>query len=96
MLAFGIPRLLGRNEFMFQIVCRTAAMATPEMPQASRTQSPDPGSHAANVYDGSGTEGEWQDETDDDDMDFEPTTDENEDPEFFDPIEDLEADFHGL
>jgi hypothetical protein len=71
-------------------------MATPGRPELSRTQSPDPASHAVNVYDGSGTEGEWQDETDDDDMDFEPTVDENEDLEFFDPTEDPEADFHGL
>lgn len=48
-----------------------------------------------NIYDASGTEGDSQDEIDDDDMDFEPTTDESEDNEYFDPSEDPEAEFHG-
>lgn len=69
-------------------------MATPGRIEASRTESPDPASHAANIYDASVTE--WQDETDDDDMDFEPSTDESEDAGFFDPSEDPEAEFHGL
>ncbi len=72
-----------------------AAMATSDGPEATRRESPDPASHAANIYDASGTEGEWQDETDYDDMDFEPTTDESDAAEFFDPTEDPEADFHG-
>ena len=58
--------------------------------------SPDPTSHAANIHDASGAEGDWLDETEEDDDDiFEPTTDESEDAEFFDPTEDVEADFHG-
>ena len=64
----------------------------------SRGDSPDPSSHTANIYDASGAEGEWLDEldeTDDDDDIFEPTADESEDAEFFDPSEDAEADFHG-
>lgn len=69
-------------------------MASPQNP-SNRIESPDPASHAVNIYDTSGTEGEWFDETDDDDMDFEPTTDESEDAEFFDPAEDPEAVFHG-
>lgn len=96
MLPFDIPRSPRPKTFVFHFTSLIAAMATPEMPETSRTQSPDPGSHAANIYDGSGTEGEWQDETDNDDMDFEPTTDESEDLEFFDLTEDPEADFHGL
>jgi len=71
-------------------------MAPPHAPGSTRSESPDPASHAANIYDPSGNEGEWLDETDDDDMDFEPTTDESEDVEFFDPTEDADADFHGM
>ena len=71
-------------------------MATSNQHQNVRNDSPDPTSHAANIYDASGAEGDWLDETDDDDDDiFEPTTDESEDAEFFDPTEDVEADFHG-
>ena len=60
-----------------------------------RTSSPDPASHALNHYDAVGPGGESVDEADDDDMDFEPTTDGSEDAEFFDPTEDIEAEFHG-
>lgn len=71
-------------------------MATSQPLESDRSESPDPASHAVNIYDASGIEGEWLDETDDDDMDFEPATDESEDAEFFDPTEDPEADFHGM
>ena len=71
-------------------------MATSQNPEITRSESPDPSSHATNIYDATGTEGEWLDETDDDDMDFEPSIDESEDAEFFDPTEDVEADFHGI
>ena len=71
-------------------------MPTSQSFEPGRGESPDPASHAANIYDTTGTEGEWEDERDDDDMDFEPTTDESEDAEFFDPTEDVEADFHGM
>lgn len=70
-------------------------MATSNPSETPRGDSPDPSSHAANIYDASGAEGEWLDETEDDDDIFEPTTDESEDAEFFDPSEDVEADFHG-
>lgn len=70
-------------------------MATSHPSEIIRGESPDPSSHAANIYDASGAEGEWLDETEDDDDTFEPTTDESEDAEFFDPSEDVEADFHG-
>ena len=70
-------------------------MATLEPSDAIRGDSPDPSSHATNIYDASGAEGEWLDETEDDDDIFEPTTDESEDAEFFDPSEDVEAVFHG-
>ena len=70
-------------------------MASPQDSQLARSESPDPASHASNIYDTSGTEGEWEEETDDDDMDFEPSTDESEEAEFFDPSEDPEAEFHG-
>ena len=56
--------------------------------------SPDPASHAANVYDQTDAD-EWVDEEDDDDMDFEPTTEGSDDAEFFESAEDPEADFQG-
>ena len=59
-----------------------------------QTESPDPASHAANAYDAVAT-GSEIDELDDDDMDFEPTTDESEDAEFFEADED-EQDFRGM
>lgn len=70
-------------------------MAPSNPSETIRGDSPDPSSHAANIYDAEGAEGEWLDETDDDDDMYEPTTDESEDAEFFDPSEDVEADFHG-
>ena len=74
-------------------------MATSSPSENIRNESPDPSSHAANIYDAVGTESQWLDEPDDDDDDddmFEPTTDDSEDAEFFDPSEDVEADFHGM
>lgn len=59
----------------------------------NRGDSPDPSSHTMNIYE---PEGEWLDEEDDDDMDFEPITDDSEDAEFFDPSEDPEAEFQGI
>lgn len=53
-------------------------------------ESPDPASHAVNIYD---AEGEWLDEEDDDDMDFEPAEDGSEDNEFFDSSE---AELYGI
>lgn len=70
-------------------------MSSGEPTTAGRSESPDPSSHATNIYDAAEAEGEWLDETDDDDMDFEPTTDDSEDAEFFDPTDDAEAEFHG-
>lgn len=65
----------------------------------SHPESPDPSSHAANVYDTVANESDWVDEVDDDDMDFEPPTNESEDTEFFDPAEEEEeeedTEFHG-
>lgn len=66
--------------------------------RANRPDSPDPSSHTANVYDAVPSESDWIDEVDDDDMDFEPPTDESEDIEFFDPAEedeDEDTEFHG-
>lgn len=58
--------------------------------------SPDPSSHASNVYDAEEAGGEWLDgDDDDDDMDYEPTVDDSEDAEFFDLSEDTGIDFHG-
>ena len=57
-----------------------------------RTESPDPASHAANIYD---TEGDWVDDPDDDDMDFEPTTEDSEDNEYFEAADDDDMEYHG-
>ena len=70
-------------------------MAIPQSLEATRNECPDPASHATNVYDASGSEAGPLDEIDDDDMDFEPTTDESEDIEFFESSEDPEIEFHG-
>lgn len=58
----------------------------------NRGESLDPSHLTVNIYD---AEGGWLDEEDDDDMDFEPTTDGSENVEFFDPSEDPEAEFQG-
>ena len=71
-------------------------MATSQTSEPSQAESADSASRAATNCDTTSTEGEWEDETGDDDMDFEPTTDGSEDAEFFDPTEDVEADFHGI
>ena len=71
-------------------------MSSGEPTSDIRSESPDPSSHATNIYDAAEGEGDWVDDEDDDDMDFEPTTDNSEDVEFFDPAEDAEADFHGI
>ncbi|KAL9043846.1 MAG: hypothetical protein Q9214_002978 [Letrouitia sp. 1 TL-2023] len=59
-------------------------------------ESPDPSSHASNVYDTDKAGGEWldSDDDDDDDMDYEHTVDNSEDAEFFDLSEDTGIDFH--
>ncbi|KAI4259515.1 MAG: hypothetical protein LQ352_000702 [Teloschistes flavicans] len=62
--------------------------------ETTRAQSPDPSSHATNIYDIENGQDEWLDEEDDDDMDFEPATDESEAMEFFDPAEAEESEFH--
>ena len=64
-------------------------MSTSQGAQVERTESPDPSSHATNVYDSIASE------LDDDDMDFEPSTDDNEDPDFLDADGDGD-DFHGM
>ena len=59
-----------------------------------RSGTPNLPSHTANVSD---AEGVWLDEDDnDDDMDFDPTTDDSEDAEFFDPLEHPDAEFQGM
>lgn len=59
-----------------------------------QTESPDPASHAANAYDASVRESEI-DELDDDDIDFEPASDDSEDAEYFDADED-DQDYRGM
>ncbi|KAI4165162.1 MAG: hypothetical protein LQ342_001030 [Letrouitia transgressa] len=62
---------------------------------ARAQDSPDPSSHASNIYDAEEAGGEWLDgDDDDDDMDYEPTVDDSEDAEFFDLSEDTGIDFH--
>lgn len=73
-------------------------MASVQEDGTDRIESPDPSSHAVNIYDTVDTESEWVDEDgDDDDMDFEPTTDDSEENEFFDSNEEgVEAEFYGI
>ena len=59
-----------------------------------QTGSPDPASHAANAYDTPARESEI-DELDDDDMDFEPASDDSEDAEYFDADEN-DQDYRGM
>ncbi|KAL8733635.1 MAG: hypothetical protein Q9166_002045 [cf. Caloplaca sp. 2 TL-2023] len=70
-------------------------MSSHEHTGTIRSESPDPSSHATNIYDTEEAGGESVDEEDDDDMDFEPMTDDSEDVEFFDPTDEVEAEFHG-
>ena len=64
-----------------------SASANPQVSSAdNQGGSPDPASHAANIYDG---EGEWLDEEDDDDdMDFEDSNGQWESEEYFEATED--------
>ncbi|KAL8863475.1 MAG: hypothetical protein Q9178_000156 [Gyalolechia marmorata] len=71
-------------------------MSSDERNAAIRSDSPDPSSHSTNIYDLEDVGGESFDEEDDDDMDFEPMTDDSEDVEFFDPIDETEAEFLGM
>lgn len=71
-------------------------MSSDERNAAIRSDSPDPSSHSTNIYDLEDVGGEFFDEEDDDDMDFEPVTDDSEDVEFFDPIDETEAEFLGM
>ena len=71
-------------------------MATPSSSEEIRSEFTYSTRHSTTIHDAASNGEEWLDETDDDDMDFEPTADESEDAEFFDPAEDPEADFHGL
>lgn len=69
-------------------------MSPPQSPGPRNENSPDPATHAVTIYD---PEGEWVDEEEDldnDDMEFEPTTEDSEDIEFFE-TEDDDGEFHG-
>lgn len=70
----------------------TICMATDASGETAvrRNESPDPSSHALNSYDAA--EEDWVDEEDDDGMDYEPTTDDSEDLEFFETTEEDEED----
>ncbi|KAL8889938.1 MAG: hypothetical protein Q9215_002863 [Flavoplaca cf. flavocitrina] len=69
-------------------------MSSDERRAGVQNGSPDPSSHATNIYDTEDAGGESFDEEDDDAMDFEPLTDESEDAEFFDPTDEADAEFH--
>ncbi|KAL8820276.1 MAG: hypothetical protein Q9223_001469 [Gallowayella weberi] len=69
-------------------------MSSQEPSGATHRESPDPSSHATNIYDTAEAGGESLDEVDDDDMDFEPMTDNSEDGEFFDLADEADAEFH--
>ena len=68
-------------------------MSVPQFIITSRGDSPDPASRSPNIYD---EEAEWQDQ--DDDMDYEQSTDHEESEiEFFEAGEgDDDGDFHGM
>ena len=70
-------------------------MSSTDQANAAHGISPDLLSHTTNIYDNPEVECEQPDEENDDDMDFEPVTDSEEDLEFFDLTEDVEAEFHG-
>ncbi len=73
----------------------TEKMASAQESGTGHRESPASPSRAVNIYDIADTEDDWIDR--DDDMDYEPTTDDSEDNEFFDPSEeDVEAEFHGM
>ena len=77
----------------FKLTTLLCIMSPPESPVTRAGDSPDPSSHAVTVYD---PEGEWvdeEDDIDDDDMEYEPTTEDSEDVEFFETEDDGE--FHG-
>ena len=61
-------------------------MAPPSSEERSegRNDSSEPASHARIIYDAASNENQWQ------------IHDDSEDAEFFDPTEDVEADFHGM
>ncbi|KAL8759576.1 MAG: hypothetical protein Q9199_000699 [Rusavskia elegans] len=69
-------------------------MSSDERTAAVHNDSPDPSSHATNIYDIEDAGGESFDEEDDDDMDFEPMADDSEDLDFFDTTDEAEAEFH--
>lgn len=71
-------------------------MSSDERTAAVHNDSPDPSSHATNIYDIEDAGGESFDEEDDDDMDFEPMADDSEDLDFFDTTDEAEAEFHGM
>ena len=68
-------------------------MSTQASGNTHRGSSPDPASHALNIYD---DEAEWEDQ--DDDMDYEQSTDHDDSEiEFFEPNEeDEDGEFHGM
>ena len=67
-------------------------MSASPFQSTDRSESPDPASHATNLYD---IEADWVDENDDD-MDFEPTTEGGEDIEYFEATEDDDNEYHGM
>lgn len=71
-------------------------MSSDDRAGTGHNESPDPSSHATNIYDTEEAEDDWLDEETGDDMDFEPATDDSEDPEFFDTEEVIEAAYQGI
>lgn len=69
-------------------------MASPQEHREERSESPDPSSHTRNTYDAATVESEC-DETEDDDLDYEPPDEESEELEFFESTEDADGDFQG-
>lgn len=63
-------------------------------PREAVRSSPDPASHTRNEYDATNVESAL-DETEEDDMDYEPPEEDSEEYESFESAEDADGDFEG-
>ena len=63
-------------------------MSASPFQSSDRSESPDPTSHIPNIYD-------TEVDENDDDMDFEPTTEGSEDIEYFEATEEDDFEYHG-
>ena len=80
-------------------------MSQPRNTSAGRSESPDPASHTANIYDVEASPDNEEYAGDDDDIDFRPTETESDDLEYFETGDDDEdeedeegsdGEYHGM